>query len=85
MKRQCIYVPADAQVDGGFVPSVVTENEPGHSPLAGRDEFAAPWVWGPTYKDAERAADAYNAKLGLSKNDVFEIIASSMRQGRVGA
>jgi hypothetical protein len=77
-KRYCIYVPYDTQVPGGFIPSVVIADEPGHIPLSGQGVGAAPWVWGPTHEDAEAAAKAYNERLGLSDLDVTLIIASSM-------
>jgi hypothetical protein len=77
--RRCFYIPADAYVEGkGFVPSLVTENEPGHSPLTGNGEFAAPWYWGNTYEEAKALADSENAKKGLTADDVATIIASSM-------
>lgn len=77
--RRCFFIPTDAYVEGkGFVPSLVTENEPGHSPLTGNGDFAAPWYWGSTYEKAKALADTENTKLGLTADDVTEIIASSM-------
>jgi hypothetical protein len=78
--RTCFYIPPDAYVEGkGFVPSLVTEGEPGHAPLAGSDELAQPWYWGNTYEDAKAIALEENGKLGLTRDDVTEIILSSMR------
>jgi hypothetical protein len=77
--RICFYVPPDAYVDGkGFVPSVVTEGEAGHAPLAGNGEFAQPYYWGTTYDEAKAHAEAENTKLGLTPDDVSAIILSSM-------
>lgn len=79
MKRTCFFIPLDSYVEGkGFIPSVVTENEPGHAPLVGSGEFAEPWYWGHTYDEARTVADAENAKLGLTPDDVTIIILSSM-------
>ena len=79
-KRYCVYVPETAYVEGkGFIPSVVREDEAGHTPLMGRGELAQPWFWGPTIEDAQRQADEYNTALGLTEEDVVEIVTSSMR------
>jgi hypothetical protein len=83
-KRYCVFIPYSAKVEGGFIPSVVIADEAGHCPLSGQGEGAAPWVWGPSYDDAQRAAKAYNEKLGLSDMEVAEIVASSMRAGMRG-
>lgn len=81
-KRNCFYIPPDANADGrGFIPSIVTENEPGHAPLVGNGELATPWFWGATYEDATAVAAAENAKLGLSPDDVAAIVLSSMAAG----
>jgi hypothetical protein len=79
--RKCFYIPADAFVPGkGWIPSLVTENEPGHAPLAGDGSyFAEPWYWGMTFQEARTIAAAENAKLGLTEQDVNDIIISSMR------
>lgn len=82
--RQCFYIPADAHVDGkGFVPSLVTEGEPGHAPLVGSGAFAQPYYWGDTYDKAKATAETENTKLGLTPDDVAEIIISSMRAVRM--
>jgi hypothetical protein len=83
--RKCFYIPADAHVDGkGFVPSMVTENEPGHAPLVGNGEFAEPWYWGLTLDKANAIAARENERLGLTADDVTEIIVSSMRTSTIG-
>lgn len=79
MARFCYYIPVDQFTERGYIPSVVTENEPGHAPLWGRDDWVAPWIWGQTYKDACATAARANAELGLSETDIAEIVASSMR------
>ncbi len=81
MKRQCYYInpSQDPNKHGGYVPSLVVQDEPGHSPMTGQGEGAAPWVWGKTLDEAEAACKAANAKRGISELDAFEIVASSMR------
>lgn len=77
--RQCFFIPVDAHVPGkGYVPSIVTEGEPGHAPLVGNGEHAEPWYWGQTYHEASQIAAVENHKLGLSHEDVAAIVLSSM-------
>tara|TARA_R100000808_G_C2124381_1_gene134893 strand:+ start:824 stop:1063 length:240 start_codon:yes stop_codon:yes gene_type:complete len=68
----------DVEATGGYVPSLVTENEPGHQMMMGNGECAAPWIWGQTHEEAQAIADAYNAKNGISKSDADAIVTSSM-------
>lgn len=85
--RQCFYVPAaqNPAEHGGYVPSLVVENEPGHSPMAGNPEqLQAPWVWGATLDEARAACAKANQRLGLSEADVNDIVLSSMA-ARAGA
>ncbi len=78
--RKCFFIPVDGYVDGkGFVPSVVTENEPGHAPLIGSDNLSQPYYWGDTYDKAKAIAESENTRLGLTPGDVNNIILSSMR------
>lgn len=85
--RQCLWIdPAqDPAVHGGYVPSLVIEGEPGHSPLAGRSESSdapagRPWVWGPSLEQAEYTAAELNATTyGLSREDSTQIVLSSIR------
>lgn len=83
-KRWCYYVPEaqDPEVHGGYVPSMVEENEPGHSPMLGRGEGSAPWIWGKTLKEAQEVCDRFNADMGIDKETAFRIVASSMGAGR---
>lgn len=85
MARKCFYIPVDQHVPGkGYVPSLVTENEAGHAPLTGQGELSEPWFWGDDYEKACEIARQENARLGLTEDDVQEIIessvAASMRQ-----
>lgn len=77
--RTCFYVPYDQRDEEGYIPSVVTENEPGHSPMTGNGAHAQPWHWGRTYKEAERVCAEQNLKTyGLTEADAAEIVLSSM-------
>jgi hypothetical protein len=77
--RWCYRIPAEPYDENGWVPSVVTENEPGHAPLTGKGTCAAPWYWGRTYEQARKTARDENAKLGLAPEDAIRIVISSMR------
>lgn len=82
--RVCYFIPADGDQygkPGQFVPSLVTEGVAGHSPLLGRGEGSTPWFWG-DYTMAQSIARQQNAKMGLTEDDVTEIVASSMRARR---
>ncbi len=78
--KYCFYVPEqDPTEHGGYVPSVVIENESGHNPMLGQGRFSAPWVWGKTIEEARIVADYQNKeRLELSPERVAQIIASSM-------
>lgn len=80
-KRICFYIIEGQMDDGQYVPSVVTENEAGHTPMMGRDEFASPWHWGATREEADDACGKANAEMGLTSEDVTHIVASSMAAG----
>lgn len=82
--RFCYYVPADSYIKGhGYRASIVFENEDGHRPTGtwpyeGKRGQTMPYFWGHDLKDAEVVADEMNRRLGLSQEDVNEIINSSM-------
>ena len=80
-KRFCYYVnPVQDPADhGGYVPSMVTEGEPGHCPLTGDPKkLQSAWVWGKTLEEAEAVCDSQNEKLGITKVEAFKIVGSSM-------
>lgn len=77
--RQCFWIPAEPYDERGWVPSLVTEGEPGHQPLTGHGAQAQPWFWGHTYDEARKAAERENAQtFGLSPEDAAAIVASSV-------
>lgn len=78
--RQCFYIDLAQSDEEGFIPSIVTEGEAGHSPMTGTGPHAAPWHWGPTYEQATAQASEQNRKVfGLDDDEALEIVASSMR------
>lgn len=76
--RQCFYIPIEQFDEHGYIPSLVTEGEPGHAPLTGNGRHATPWYWGRTYEEAVAVCERENANLGLSPEDALEIVTSSM-------
>jgi hypothetical protein len=60
----------DAASDQCIVAQIV-ENEAGYGP----------WSYEPTLEQAKAVAAANNAALGVSDDDVLEVVVSSMRQG----
>jgi hypothetical protein len=81
--RKCFYIPPTGFVEGhGYVPSVVVEGEPGHTPLMGNGTCAAPYYWGMTFEAACEEAQRQNARLGISPSDAIEIVLSSQAASR---
>lgn len=78
MTRKCFYIPVEQFDSAGYIPSLVTEGQSGHAPLAGNGAHAEPWHWGKTYEDACKIAEQENARLGVSPADAVEIVLSSM-------
>ena len=63
---------------GGYMPSMVIEGKYGHYPMQGGDhEWAVPWIWGKTLREAKKNCASYNKSRGLSKEDVVNITFSS--------
>lgn len=81
-KRTAFYVDETMKTDQGYIPSVVTEGEPGHAPLTGNGNCASPWYWGHDIETAKKIAAQANAELGLTEADVSEIVLSSMAASR---
>jgi hypothetical protein len=75
--RRCFFIPVEAKTEHGYIPSMVTEGEPGHTPMSGNGPAAAPWYWGTTYEQAKAVATEANGKLGHSPTDVMDILLSS--------
>ena len=58
--------------DGGFIPCIAVRGEKGYN--------LTDWNWGTDKELAEKCADKKNEALGLSNDDVMEIICSTMRK-----
>lgn len=82
--RVVCFVPVDSFVDGhGYRAAIVVEGEKGYSPtgtwpLTGAADEKAPWFFGPTREAAERQAQEFNDKVGISALEAAMIIAGSM-------
>lgn len=77
--RQCYVVFENQYDDEGFIPSLVTEGEWGHTPLSGDPaRLQAAWHFGKDLDTARRVCANANKDLGLTEDDVVTITASSM-------
>jgi len=81
--RWCYAIMVGQTSEGQYVPSVVVENEAGHSPMLGRGEFSVPWRWGSDYDKAKEIAAQANEAIGISPEDASAIVASSIRAGNI--
>jgi len=71
-KRWCYYIsPTRVNKNGEYQVGIVTEDESGYQ--------LTDWFWGKDFDLANKIADERNLKLGLTQEDCFHIIASSMR------
>jgi hypothetical protein len=77
--RWCYYIPEDQYDEHGYIPSIVTEGQPGHAPLAGNGTASRPWYWGKTLEEAIARCTAENAALGISPRDALDMLFSSMQ------
>lgn len=71
VKRVCYYIAESGIKEDGIYPAVVREDEWGYN--------LTDWNWGTNREDAENICQRLNTRLGLSQDDVFAIIDSSMR------
>lgn len=80
-KRWCYWVDEvqDPTIHGGYVPSVVVADEPGHYLLDGDPaDHRAAYVWGATAAEAKEIAMAANLERGISEREASDIVMSSM-------
>jgi hypothetical protein len=77
-RRFCYLVLEEQFDDKGFIPSAVFENESGHRPMVGQGLYASPWHWGKTFEEAKEVCVTANERLGFTREDVAQIVASSM-------
>jgi len=76
--RKCFWIPAESETPEGYVPALITEGR-GYGLMAGNGPCARPWYWGSTREQAMAIAAAENRKLGLTDQDVTEILMSVFR------
>lgn len=77
--RRCLWIlETEYDPKGGYIPVMVTENEPGYNAMRGQGGHAQPWFWGHDLDTAKRLADKANDERGISRGDALEIVASSM-------
>jgi hypothetical protein len=77
--RRCYVILPEQRNDRGYIPSIVTEGEPGHAPLMGRGEFSQPWYWGTDLAAATRLCAEFNRKdFGLDGPECSAIVSSSV-------
>lgn len=81
--RRCyVILPGQMDPELGYIPSLVVEDEAGHSPLTGRGELSQPWYWGKDYDEAKAHCDRMNQQdFGLTPTDAADIVVSSMAAG----
>lgn len=77
-KPWCFYIVHTEVDENGYIPVIVTEDEPGYSALSGRNGGRA-WYWGKTYAEAAARATEANALNGIDGERALEIVSSSMR------
>lgn len=56
--------------NGEYIPCIAKENEQGY--------YKTDWTWGTNFEIAEECANDKNEMLGLSRNDINDIIASTL-------
>ena len=78
--KRWAYVIVVEQTDkeGNYIPCIAVENESGYYPMTGRGAHSAPWKWGKDYETACQIAEEMNAKMGLSEEEAYKIVVSSM-------
>ena len=77
----CLH-ETDTMEDGTvrYIPCCIKEGDAGYFPMRGNpDKLQSAWYWGKTHEECSEICDIYNQDLGLTAEDVREIIASSMR------
>ena len=78
MGKRAVYTYAGVRDENGCTPSLVVEGERGHRPMTG-DPSQLPWYWGETPEECQARCDKVNESNGFSKEEMLEIIGSSMR------
>jgi hypothetical protein len=77
-KPWCYYIPEGQSDEHGYIPSIVIKDHAGHYPMSGNGEWTLPWYWGATRDEAMQVAIYQNKKLGITEEQMEEIVGSSM-------
>ena len=77
--RRCYFIPpVICCAEHGFIPSLVTENDPKHEPMIGT-AHREPWYWGRTRERAEEVCARVNLqRFGITQSVADRIVTSSM-------
>jgi hypothetical protein len=78
-KMAVLIIESEKDQHGEYIPCIVKENEKGY--------FLTSWKWGNDKTIAEKLADDYNTRLGISKEEVTDLVLKSMslmRGKRIG-
>ena len=73
MIQRLAYIIVDTQKDenGEFIPCIIKEDETGYYPTD--------YHWGTDKKVAQKCADDLNRNMGLTKEDVIDLLLGSLR------
>jgi hypothetical protein len=71
MNKRVCYAILETEYDNGYIPCIVTENEPGFN--------KTDWNWGTDLELARKIANEKNKKMGITEKDMWDILTSSMR------
>ncbi len=71
-KMAVIIVDSEKDRHDEYIPCIVKDGEQGY--------FLTNWRWGKDKDVAQKLADNYNARLGLSKEEVMQLTFESMRE-----
>lgn len=76
-EKRVAYFILESQTNdkGEFRALVAKENESGY--------YKTDWFWGDDLEVAEKIARERNEKMGISADDAFKIVASTMRKGAI--
>lgn len=84
MARQCFFIDETMNPDGkGFIPALVTENEPGYARMGDPDSDGVtaplPWRWGSTIEEAKAVVERTNRQdFGIEPDEARKIVVSSL-------
>lgn len=79
-KPWCYVIPVEQDINlhGGYVPSLVVEDDPNHYPMTGKTEDQLPWTWGDDLNGALETCRKVNSRMKVDATEMDRIISSSM-------